>query len=1041
MLKKSACKKLNHDLIHVFFPLLVAAAMSLGRIDVFYALLMLSVSHVTWFTSSNKQKYGASALLGDDSIVGGRANPAELRTALRPHLGKLLPRILRACHDPNKQTREQMNTLWIGLTGGGAEARSLLSQHLLATVDTLIEDCTNKLWRARAGACGALSDIIVGRSWDDLGGGPAELSDDDMHTKTTSENLTAGIRLLRLFRVAMRALDDVRGNVREAGEILARSVRGLSVRLCNPSLKDASDGTHFSKSEIARHEMNTGAASATTLRWLIKYGLNQACAEATGICLSCLVEIVGVVKPKILQPLIPGLLKSLLCSMSGLEPAALNYLQARSGSQDTDSSLSYENLERVRLRLAQSGPLAAAVTKLLFMIPSIRLSTQKEVVPELDAALRQSVGFATRAATADAVALLTTSCPDAFRFPGTSNTNPSVRLLRALYFASERENGQGAREKMIHALGNLAGLCPGSSVRILAMKACETYNRSTGHNDDPASRRASAAALRSIAVRAANQLQDGGSNDIWFRRVLPVAYLGKKDNDSKIAQLWREVYEEGSIAINMSHASGEDGFGTTTEEKLLPYLVREACQALEDLSWTRRVAGSSALVDLCAAGLLAPSPATSNIDSYTSTRSQRRAKASSAALNVSLRVLSGSRLWTGKSQVIVSAVSIAAKWAWASTEDELDKEVLFGWGKRDERCPWQVIVVSPGEYSDDLFVDDNWLRQINSDDKEEFEGQLRYEASRDMEIDAAKASSQLDIDGDCDELLENEDAGPESNVEERMTAGTSPVTFAGLARFLLEEAMPMAVSKNIKDSDEFLPYRVAALTGLKDLMLSLDSSSAQAILQKKELYTSMSPRLASICDLDNRFSSTEEKVTSESKEPPVIVARAIDCLGALFWNGIGLDTNSPPLGTSSVLELARFLLAAGGSKQPAWTVREASWLCAASLASTCHPITLRNHHVVSAFIDGAAESQKDRKFWRVRFAGLKILYSLVVRAGTKPIESASKSKMEQERQLLLEAMLPQKEVLLSLLRKALSDPEAKVTALSSDIVSTTFWWP
>ena len=140
------------------------------------------------------------------------------------------------------------------------------------------------------------------------------LDDEDIHTKVS--DVTAGIRLLRLWRVAMRALDDVRGTVRENGESLARTIRGLSIRLASPSLQE--HGTTFTKEEIKSHELNAGAASATTLRWLIKNGLNQQCAEATGICLSTLVETIGVVKPKILQPLIPSLLFSLLLSMSGL---------------------------------------------------------------------------------------------------------------------------------------------------------------------------------------------------------------------------------------------------------------------------------------------------------------------------------------------------------------------------------------------------------------------------------------------------------------------------------------------------------------------------------------------------------------------------------------------------------------------------------------------------------------------------------------------------------------------------------------------------
>lgn len=177
------------------------AAVSLGRIDVLYALLILSVSHEAWFTPSNKHKYSATSLLGEESLVGSRTNSAELRAALRPHLGKLLPRVLRACHDPNKQTREQMKSLWVGLTGGGSESRSAVTQHLLPTLDALIDECTSKLWRARAGACGALAEILVGRSWDDLGGGHAPvLDDDDIHVKSSAAKLTAGIRLLRLFR-------------------------------------------------------------------------------------------------------------------------------------------------------------------------------------------------------------------------------------------------------------------------------------------------------------------------------------------------------------------------------------------------------------------------------------------------------------------------------------------------------------------------------------------------------------------------------------------------------------------------------------------------------------------------------------------------------------------------------------------------------------------------------------------------------------------------------------------------------------------------
>jgi proteasome component ECM29 len=79
------------------------------------------------------------------------------------------------------------------------------------------------------------------------------------------------------------------------------------------------------------------------------------------------------------------------------------------------------------------------------MVKFVDLDAQKKLVPELDSALRKGAGFATRAATADAVTSLTNTCPAAFRFPGSSTTNPTVRLLRAIYFASERERGATAK--------------------------------------------------------------------------------------------------------------------------------------------------------------------------------------------------------------------------------------------------------------------------------------------------------------------------------------------------------------------------------------------------------------------------------------------------------------------------------------------------------------------------------------------------------------------------------------------------------------------
>jgi proteasome component ECM29 len=375
---------------------MASAAMSLGRPDILYSLMILSVAHPVWFTSGVRDRYSANSLLGKRATMKGGTNAAELREALRPHLASLIPRLLRACNDPNKQTREQMNVLWVALCGGGAESREAITEHLLTTIDTLIDDATNKLWRARVGACGALAEVIVGRSWEDLGGGGAVLDDDDVMS-----GKKGAVRLLRLWRIATRSLDDVRLTVRESGETLARSVRSLTIRLCDPLSGETKETENAFESNTEKEairkksEGEAAVAASTALRWLVTYGLNQACAEGAGMCVSCLLGIVDVARPSTLQPVLVDLIGSLAMAMSGLEPAALNYLQVRvagDSASERNGVGGYDRLERMRLQMAQSGPIAGALTKCIDMMPHISLDAQKAVVPQLDTALRCGAG-------------------------------------------------------------------------------------------------------------------------------------------------------------------------------------------------------------------------------------------------------------------------------------------------------------------------------------------------------------------------------------------------------------------------------------------------------------------------------------------------------------------------------------------------------------------------------------------------------------------------------------------------------------------------
>lgn len=716
-------------------------------------------------------------------------------------------------------------------------------------------------------------------------------------------------------------LDDVRTAVRERGDALGRGMRALTIRLCDPKTTDSDlylSNTHRKERE-EQSRVSAEFAATVSLGWLVKFGLNQPCAEATGICVSCLLGIVDIAAPSTLQPVLAELIGSLLMAMSGLEPAALNYLQVRAAGNDTNSEgTSYDQLERLRINFAMSGPIAQALHKCLEMVQFVDLGAQKKLIPELDSSLRKGAGFATRAATADAVNSLCGKCPGAFSFPGSTMSNPTVRLLRAIYFASERERGATAKDKMTHALGSLATLAPGPAVRALALKACERYCESTGSNNDPSIRKAAAATIRAIAVRASNHLADGGAKDIWIRKVLPVAFLGKHDKDAKIASLWKDVWDEGGIAIN----SEQNGvFGTTTQEKLLPYIARAVVISLQSTSWANRQAGCTVLIDLAEASILAPTPR--SIDDHLSysgqeiDRLRQRARASSDLLSECVRVIARNRIWDGKGDVVKAATLIAGKWSTVNSEGSYQSF-------------WPLLLTK--DCQDDLFKGDGWFKRAEKND-EDVKDDLGGDNNTVIMSDALSSEEDTPLDLKEDNAASYDEQSNFGSIETNSGNSIQQVIYSGFCRVLLGQALK-ATANNI--TEVALHYRVSVLSGLTTLLKSVavrkDSMSFQDDAEhQRYIYSFVGPSI---------FSFLSESQTTNA---PVLIARALECLAAAMHDGIGADADKGSY--ADPMELLKFF-AVFTTKQPAWT-----GTFARLQNNTIHLNVIASHHHLSITIN------------------------------------------------------------------------------------------
>jgi proteasome component ECM29 len=305
-----------------------------------------------------------------------------------------------------------------------------------------------------------LSDIIVGKNWVDFGGGSSIVDEDDIMFEQIMPCECASVRIARLIRVTIRSLDDIRLTVREAGEVLSKSVKNLLVSL--------SDSSSLHGSAQISENASDALAAATSIPYLIKTGLNQSCVEAANFSISCLVGIVDVCRPKLIEPFIPSLIGALLMALSGIEPALLNNLQARAAGETLESE---REVEQLRLRLADKSLLSSVITKVLNMVPQLDLESQRLVVFHLDKALRIAHGLTTRNAVTDAIISVATKCPDAFIMNASTS-----RLLNAIYSAIYQEKKDTLmRGKFSYAIGFIANLAPSKTVRSLALKACDSY--------------------------------------------------------------------------------------------------------------------------------------------------------------------------------------------------------------------------------------------------------------------------------------------------------------------------------------------------------------------------------------------------------------------------------------------------------------------------------------------------------------------------------------------------------------------------------------
>lgn len=571
-----------------------------GQPDLIYKFMSLANHHAA-VNSSRGAAFGFATI----------ANMA--KGELAPFMGKLLPRLYRLRYDPQARVRDAMHHIWTALLD---DPGPVVDEHFDAIMTTLLKDTGNGQWRVRESASLALGDILQGRKWDQL-----------------KPHFGA------LWEMTLRAMDDVKETTRLAGLALARSVRGLTLRLTDPETSPTSVGGHV---------------ISVTLPILLSKGIPSQVPEIRWLALDTTSKMVKTAAPSVVRVHLAALVPAFLESLSGMEDSRLNYVEQHVESMGLDAG----RLENARIAAASSGPAGEALDACVKAIDGGDSLT--ELVPKLAGLVRRGTGLNTRAGAGRFITKIARKF-SIKSYSSSDNDNDATscsfppaaasKLVNALGEAARNEQSAAVRRSFAVAYAVLAQRLSKSKATASITSWIDLYANEDSSAQD---RLVAGIMLRELCRESGSSTggstssSSGGRGEALMadsvNSIAPIAYLAQYDEDKDIGAVWEDVFDESSSSIG----SGLRAHLSSVVQLAIEWLVQSG-------SWGRKRAA--------AVGITKAATGTTG-DAFTSSSSSSSSldPALLTQLVAALIKEAGGRLWEGKEEVLraLGAVGRAA---------------------------------------------------------------------------------------------------------------------------------------------------------------------------------------------------------------------------------------------------------------------------------------------------------------------------------------------------------------------------------------------
>lgn len=479
---------------------MITLARDAGQPDLLYSFLAVNTHNSQWNTRGGAS-LGLSALM---------------RTRARAHIEKsfthIIPRLYVYTHDPSPAVRAHFSRMWDTLVRDDA---SILKTYFPDIVRECIRACApERDAREREGGCVSLTQVMHGRS---------------------CEEMTPFLQ--DVWRVTLRAIDDVKDSVRDAGMEALKSVGALTRRFMDARTHSSAEGARV---------------ASIIIPYLVRDGLEHPIKDAQTYCLTYLRDVAHVAG-RFLRPFLADILSTALGHMSANEDSRMAYIQthAQAGTRLLGGDIDPVKVEVMRVHAACEGPLyemVEACVKQIRSMPLIELvpdsvpagaaptesitsasaaatvvSVMQRVCETVASLIRGGVGLPTRAVACRTCVKLCTDRPDAVK--------PYAHTLMRALQACLEDSSPTLRRECAHAAASLASVCKSGTLdkyiaRVLELAVVE----------DAGVRAACAECVRQLFKHAAERMKS------HMATLVPLCFAGQYDVDTGTSTAWVDTW-------------------------------------------------------------------------------------------------------------------------------------------------------------------------------------------------------------------------------------------------------------------------------------------------------------------------------------------------------------------------------------------------------------------------------------------------------------------------------------------------------------------